>query len=88
MHQSNWSTRQLERQISIFSYQRLLASHRNYDVVEDTAKKEAAKKPEDIISDPYVLEFLRLEQNPSIYESELEQALMDHLQQLLQNIRH
>lgn len=80
---ANWSTRQLERQINTFSYQRLLASRGNYDVVEDTAKKEAPKTPEDIIRDPYVLEFLGLEQSASFYESDLELALIDHLQKFL-----
>ncbi len=80
---ANWSVRQLERQITTFSYQRLLASHGNYDVVADTTKKEAPKTPEDIIRDPYVLEFLGLEQCASFYESNLEQALIDHLQKFL-----
>ncbi len=80
---ANWSTRQLERQINTFSYQRLLASHGNYAVVEDTTKKEGAKTPEDVIRDPYVLEFLGLEQSASFYESDLEQALIDHLQKFL-----
>lgn len=80
---ANWSTRQLERQINTFSYQRLLASHGNYDVVRDTAKREPAKMPEDVIRDPYVLEFLGLEQSASFYESDLEQALIDHLQKFL-----
>ncbi len=80
---SNWSVRQLERQITTFAYQRLLASHGNYDVVEDTTKKEVAKTPEDVIRDPYVLEFLGLEQSASFYESDLEQALIDHLQKFL-----
>lgn len=80
---SNWSVRQLERQINTFSYQRLLASHGNYDVVEDTTKKEPIKTPEDVIRDPYVLEFLGLEQSASFYESDLEQALIDHLQKFL-----
>ena len=80
---ANWSVRQLERQINTFSYQRLLASHGNYDVVEDTAKREPVKKPEDVIRDPYVLEFLGLEQNASFYESDLEQGLIDHLQKFL-----
>lgn len=35
---------------------------------------------EKIIRDPYVLEFLGLEQNPHFYEKELEQVLIDHLQ--------
>lgn len=80
---ANWSTRQLERQINTFSYQRLLASHGDYAVVEDTTKREPAKTPEDIIRDPYVLEFLGLEQSASFYESDLEQALIDHLQKFL-----
>ena len=80
---SNWSVRQLERQINTFSYQRLLASRGNYDVVEDTTKKEVAKTPEDVIRDPYVLEFLGLPQSASFYESDLEQALIDHLQKFL-----
>ena len=80
---ANWSTRQLERQINTFSYQRLLASRNDYAVVEDTTKREPAKSPEDIIRDPYVLEFLGLEQSASFYESDLEQALIDHLQKFL-----
>lgn len=80
---ANWSVRQLERQINTFSYQRLLASHGNYDVVADTAKREPVKTVEDIIRDPYVLEFLGLEQSASFYESDLEQGLIDHLQKFL-----
>lgn len=80
---ANWSTRQLERQINTFSYQRLLASRGNYDVVVDTTKREPSKTPEDVIRDPYVLEFLGLEQSASFYESDLEQALIDHLQKFL-----
>lgn len=80
---SNWSTRQLERQINTFSYERLLASHNNYDVVRDTERREPAKSPQDFIRDPYVLEFLGLEQTPSLYESDLEQGLIEHLQKFL-----
>ena len=75
--------RQFERQIDTFSYQRLLASHNDYAVVADTTAREPAKLPEDIIRDPYVLEFLSMEQNASFYESDLEQALIDHLQKFL-----
>lgn len=80
---SNWSVRQLERQINTFSYERLLSSNGNYDVVLDTTKKEVDKKPTDVIRDPYVLEFLGLEGNLSFYESDLEQALINHLQKFL-----
>jgi predicted nuclease of restriction endonuclease-like (RecB) superfamily len=80
---SNWSVRQLARQINTFSYERLLASNANYDVVNDTTKKEVNKKPEDIIKDPYVLEFLGLEGNSRFYESDLEQELINRLQKFL-----
>lgn len=80
---SNWSVRQLERQINTFSFQRLLASHGDMSVVEDTTEKEPSKTPEDVIRDPYVLEFLGLEQSANFYESDLEQGLIDHLQKFL-----
>ena len=80
---SAWSTRQLERQINSFFYERLLSSQDKKGVAAEINKLEPGKKPEDIIRDPYVLEFLGLEQNASFYESELEQALIDHLQKFL-----
>ena len=75
----NWSVRQLEREINTFSYQRYLASHGNHDVVDDTAKRELPANPKDIIKDPYVLEFAGLKPDSSFYESDLEQALITHL---------
>ena len=80
---SNWSTRQLERQINTFAYERLLASHGDYNVLEETTKKEIERKPTDVIRDPYVLEFLGLEGSKSFYESDLEQGLITHLQKFL-----
>ena len=80
---ANWSTRQLEREINTFSYQRYIASHGNHDVVDDTAKKEPSFNPEDIIKDPYVLEFAGLKPDSSFYESDLEQALITHLNEFL-----
>ena len=79
----NWSTRQLEREINTFSYQRYLASHGNHDVVDDTAKRELPADPKDIIKDPYVLEFTGLKPDSSFYEKDLEQALITHLNDFL-----
>lgn len=80
---SNWSTRQLARQINTFSYERLLASKGNYDVVADTTKKETPMKPKDVIKDPYVLEFLGIDGSSNLYESDLEQGLINRLQKFL-----
>jgi predicted nuclease of restriction endonuclease-like (RecB) superfamily len=80
---SQWSTRQLERQINSFFYERLLSSQNKDAVANEIQTLEPAKKPEDIIRDPYVLEFLGLTQNDEFYESDLEQALITHLQKFL-----
>lgn len=61
-----------------------MLSSRNIEKVANEIKAlEPARTPEDIIRDPYVLEFLGLEQRDSFYESDLEQALIDHLQRFL-----
>lgn len=80
---SNWSTRQLERQINSFFYERILSSQNKKAVSEEIQKLEPGKTPEDIIKDPFVLEFLGLKENTDFYESELEQALITHLQKFL-----
>lgn len=81
--EANWSSRQLEREINTFSYQRYIASGKNYEVVKDTANKEPNDNPLDIIKDPYVLDFVGIKPESSFLESDLEQALIDHLQEFL-----
>ncbi len=80
---SNWSTRQLERQINSFFYERLLSSHDKESVSNEILALEPSKKPEDVIRDPYVLEFLGIKQNSDFYEKDLEQALIGDLQNFL-----
>lgn len=81
--ENNWSTRQLEREINTFSYQRYLASHGNHDVADDAVKREEPFNPLNIIKDPYVLDFTGIKPDASFFESDLEQALIDHLQEFL-----
>ena len=80
---SQWSVRQLERQINTFFYERLLSSRNKKEVAKEIEKLEPQKTPEDIIRDPYVLEFLGLRPNDTFFESNLEQALITHLQKFL-----
>lgn len=63
--ESQWSTRQLERQINTLFYERLLSSHDKQGVAAEIQSLEPTKKPEDIIRDTYVLEFLGLHPNTS-----------------------
>ncbi len=80
---SQWSSRQLERQISALYYERLLSSREKAPVIEEAEQKLSKLAPEEFIKDPYVLEFLKVKEYPSLRESELEQALIDHLQEFL-----
>ena len=77
---SGWSVRQLERQINPLFYQRILASRDKESVAAEIQTTEPKPEYEQIIKDPYVLEFLNLPTNEHFYESSLEQALIDHLQ--------
>jgi len=79
----NWSTRQLDRQISTLYYERLLASREKEPVKQEAAEKLARVEPEGFIRDPYVLEFLNLKDYPGLRESTVEQAIIDKLQEFL-----
>lgn len=80
---SNWSTRQLERQINSFYYQRLLSSQDQESVSKEIKTLEKSMDVKDIIRDPYVLEFLGLEQTSNLYEKNIEKGLINHLQKFL-----
>ncbi len=79
----NWSTRQLERQISVLYYERLLGSREKDPVEQEAGEKMSALPPEQFIRDPYVLEFLDLRDYPGLRESSVEQAIIDKLQHFL-----
>ena len=80
---AGWSSRQLERQINTMYYNRILASRDKESVAAEIQTMEPKPEYEKIIKDPYVLEFLDLPANEHYYESDVEQALIDHLQKFL-----
>ena len=79
---SNWSVRQLKRQIGSFYYERLLASQ-DIEAVEKEIGLPEKVESKNIIRVPYVLEFSGLEGKTSFYEKDLEQAIINHLQKFL-----
>jgi predicted nuclease of restriction endonuclease-like (RecB) superfamily len=86
MHEAaeqNWSSRQLDRQISVLYYERLLASRDALSVRKEATQKLTAVAPEQFIRDPYVLEFLDLKDYPALRESSVEQAIIDNMQAFL-----
>lgn len=80
---NNWTAREMERQIHSMLYERLLLSSDKEDVLAVARRERIPQTPQEIVKDPMVLEFLGLEQRPQYYESDLENALIDHLQEFL-----
>ena len=81
----NWSVRQLERQIATCAYSRVIANNNEIQKVENVNEITALVKyePNTVIKDPYMLEFLGLDDNVNYLEKELEDALINHLQKFL-----
>ncbi len=79
----HWSTRQLDRQISVLYYERLLASRTKAPVRKEAKQKLAAVAPDHFIRDPYVLEFLDLKDYAGLRESRIEQAIVGNIQTFL-----
>jgi len=55
--QNNWSLRELKRQVNSALYERLVLSKDKEKVKELVVKGQIIEKPQDIIKDPYILEF-------------------------------
>ena len=80
---NNWSTRELERQINSLLYERIALSRDKEKVKELAVKGNEIQTPMDIIKNPYVLEFLGLDENERYLEKNVEKALIDKLQKFL-----
>ncbi|OQX13042.1 MAG: hypothetical protein BWK80_43175 [Desulfobacteraceae bacterium IS3] len=81
--ENNWSTRQLERQINSFYYQRLLASRDKELVRKEAESRNEPLRPADLLKNPYILEFLDLKENTDYLERDLETAILSKLQDFL-----
>lgn len=80
---NNWSTRELERQTGSLLYERLALSKNKTAVLRLSEKGQEIAKHEDVIKDPYVLEFTGLPESSKLYENKLEQSLIDNLSKFL-----
>ncbi|MDR1842023.1 MAG: PDDEXK nuclease domain-containing protein [Holophagales bacterium] len=78
-----WTGREMERQINSSLYERLLLSNDKEAVLAVARKERIPEKPDEIIKDPMVLEFLGLNREAAYYEKELESAIITHLQEFL-----
>ena len=81
---SNWSVRQLERQINSFYYERLLSTSEEHkeEVKNEINILEKKDKIENFVKNPYVLEFLDIK-DKRLLERNLESNLLEHIQKFL-----
>lgn len=78
-----WTARQLERQISSLLYERLLLSNDKESVMAVARGERQLERPEEVIKDPMVLEFLGLDHKAAYYERDIESALLTHISDFL-----
>ena len=81
--QNYWTLPELKRQFDAGLYERLVLSRDRQKADELSRLGQRVKVPEDLIKDPYVLEFLGLEQKARYSERDLETAIIDKLEQFL-----
>lgn len=80
---NNWTAREMERQINSLLYERVLLKNDKESVLEIARKERIPETPQEMVKDPMVLEFLGLHRDAKYYETELENALITHLQDFL-----
>lgn len=80
---NDWSLSELKRQFNSSLYERLALSTDKDKVYQLAIEGQVIETSSDVVKDPYVLEFLGLQELPEYSESELEGRIIDHLQQFL-----
>ena len=84
---SGWSKRALQRQYASSLYERLLLSGDKDKVMALATQGAVVEKPQDVIKDPLVLEFLGFPEKAEYSETELETRIINHLQEFILELR-
>jgi predicted nuclease of restriction endonuclease-like (RecB) superfamily len=80
---NGWSVRELRRQKNSGLFMRLALSTDKKGVLELAEKGSEISKPEDVVKNTYILEFLGLPDKKKYSENDLELALIHHLEDFL-----
>jgi predicted nuclease of restriction endonuclease-like (RecB) superfamily len=78
-----WSVPELKRQKASCLYERLALSRDKAGVKRLAEQGQLVSRPEDVLKEPLVLEFLGLDEKAGYSETELESALITHLEHFL-----
>ena len=81
--ENSWSLRELKRQFDSGLFERLKLSSDKQKVKELSLNGQVIQTAQDLIKDPYILEFVGLPELSSYSENELEQTLIDKLENFL-----
>ncbi|MEW6552094.1 MAG: PDDEXK nuclease domain-containing protein [Campylobacterota bacterium] len=81
--ENSWSLRELKRQFDTGLFERLALSKDKSKLKELSTKGQIVQSIDDMIKDPYILEFVGLPELSCYSESELEQKLIDKLEHFL-----
>lgn len=81
--QAGWSLPELKRQAASCLYERLALSKDKKGVRRLADEGQVIVKPEDMLKEPYVLEFLGLNEKAGYSESDLETAIIDRIEHFL-----
>jgi len=82
----NWSLRELKRQFDSGLFERLAASRNKTEIKKLALRGQEIAKPKDVLKDPYVLEFLGLDERAAYSETDLETAIIDKLERFLREL--
>jgi predicted nuclease of restriction endonuclease-like (RecB) superfamily len=80
---NNWSIRELVRQYDSALFTRLILSKDKNGILKLAQKGQIFENPTDAVKDPYILEFIGLQEHNSYSESDLEQRIIDKLESFL-----
>lgn len=83
---NSWSLRELKRQMDSALYERLVLSRDKEKVLELSQKGQLIEKPQDIVKDPYILEFLGLDEKAIYSENDLETAIINHIEKFIMEL--
>lgn len=81
--QADWDVRELKRQKASCLYERLALSRDKAGIRKLAKEGQVIVRPEDLLKEPLVLEFLGLEEKSGYSENDLEQAIIDRLEHFL-----
>lgn len=80
---NNWSLPELKRQFGSALFERIALSTDKEGVKLLAEKGHVISRSSDLVKDPYVLEFLGMEEKTKYSETELESRILDNLQKFL-----